>query len=142
MPKDGLAEKMGSVSVKLVRYPAVAWSPHPKAVFQLVMLVPVMPNDGLAEKMGSVSAADENETQAVPFHPWNCPKAFHLMVPAPPVGAPTVTSELRRRRPAMSSFSCGVAMSTPTFWALDILNTQNNKVIGSSFLMTVFYGLR
>ncbi len=36
-------------------YPAIEWSPQPKAVFQFEIFVPVIPNDGLAVHKGSVS---------------------------------------------------------------------------------------
>lgn len=126
----------GSSSVKLVRYPAEAWLPHPKAVFQLVMFVPVIPNDGLAENIGSGSVADEKETQADPFQPRKTPAdAFHLMVPAPLVDAPRPMSELSLRRPEMSSFYGGAATSTHTFCA-KVAIVPSMKACASSCIFT------
>ena len=39
----------------IFKYPPKAWLPHPKAVFQFVILMLVIPNEGDATNMGSVS---------------------------------------------------------------------------------------
>lgn len=50
-PFAGEATKIGSVSVKLVRYPALAWLLHPNAAFQLVILLFVILSADEASKI-------------------------------------------------------------------------------------------